>query len=79
MTHDSATILMMTEYKHCVYIWNCIVLDLDEQSVRWYWCMVEFECGITWCTMHHDTIAIAMANTLQWQCMTHERLLADVD
>ena len=27
--------------------------------VRWYWCMFEFECVITRCTMHHDTITIA--------------------
>ena len=40
-------------------IWRAIVLALDEQQVRWYWCMVEFKCVITWCTMmRYDTIAI---------------------
>ena len=36
-------------------IWNDIVLALDEQLVRWYWRMVEFECVITWGTMHYVT------------------------
>ena len=27
-------------------IWNDVVLTLDEQLVRWYWCMFEFECEI---------------------------------
>ena len=25
-----------------------MMLALDEQYVRWYWCMFEFECVITW-------------------------------
>ena len=25
-------------------IWNGIILALDEQYVRWYWCMFNFEC-----------------------------------
>ena len=37
-------------------IWNGIVLTLDEQGVCWYWCMFEFECVISWCMMHHDTL-----------------------
>ena len=51
-----------------------ILLALNEQEVRWYWCMLEFECdmchlllGIR-CT-YYDTIAIAHspALQLQWQ------------
>ena len=46
-----------------------VVLALDEQLVRWYWYMFEFECVITWYTMHHNAIAIAYspAIQLQWQ------------
>ena len=53
-----------------VDIWNAVLLTLDEQLVRWYnKCMFEFECVITWYTMHHDTIAIAHSRAiqLQWQ------------
>ena len=50
-------------------IWNGVVLVLDEQYVRWYWCMFEFKCVITWYTMHYNTITIAHSPTiqLQWQ------------
>ena len=44
---------------------NGIILTLDEQTVRWYWCMFEFECAIAWYTMHHDTIAIAHPPAIQ--------------
>ena len=29
------------------------------------WCMLEFECVIAWCTMHHGTIAIAYSPAVQ--------------
>ena len=29
------------------------MLTLDEQLVRWYWCMFEFECVIVWYTMQY--------------------------
>ena len=35
-------------------VWNGNMLALDEQKVRCYWCMFEFECDITWYTMHHE-------------------------
>ena len=30
--------------------WNGVVLDKREQEVRWYWCLLEFECVI--CLVH---------------------------
>ena len=45
-------------------IWNGIVLVLNEQKVRWYWCIFEFECAITWCKMRYDTITIAHSPTI---------------
>ena len=50
------------------YVGRFIVLALDEQTVRWYWCMFEFECVIVWYTLHHDTITItySRATQLQW-------------
>ena len=50
-----------------------IVLALDEQKVRWYLGMFEFECVIAWyTTLHHDTITIehSPAIQLQWQLHT---------
>ena len=49
-----------------------IVLALDEQKVRWYLGMFEFECVIVWYTLHHDTITIehSTATQLQWQLHT---------
>ena len=39
------------------FIWNVIVLVLDEQEVRWYWCIFETKCRvIAWYTMRNDTI-----------------------
>ena len=35
-------------------VWNGIVLVLDEQQVRCYWCMFEFECAIAWYTIYHE-------------------------
>ena len=54
---------------HILCIWNGIVLALDEQGVRWYWCIFEFECVITWCIKRHDTITIThfLVIQLQWQ------------
>ena len=45
------------------------MLAVDEQEVRWYWCMFEFEYAIALYTMHHETITIAhlLAIKLQWQ------------
>ena len=53
--------------------WNGIVL-LDEQQVRWYWCMFEFECVIAWYTMHHNAIAIAHPSAIQLQLQWHAAL-----
>ena len=38
---------------------DIVVLVLDEQQVRWYQCIFEFERVITWCRMHFGTIVIA--------------------
>ena len=48
-----------------------VVLDLDEQLVRCYWYMFEFECVIAWYTMRHDTIAIAHSLAIQLQRRCH--------
>ena len=40
------------------YMGRCIVLALDEQKVRWYWCMFEFEYVIAWYTMRYIYICI---------------------
>ena len=42
--------------KCIAYICNGIVLTLNEQIVRWYWCMFGFESVIVWYTSHDDTI-----------------------
>ena len=61
---------------------NGIMLAFDEQWVRWYLCMFEFECVITWCTIHHErhdcdcTLACYYSTTM---AMTNIRLCADVD
>ena len=53
------------------------MLTLNEQEVRWYWWMFEFECVIAWYTMHHATIAIthSPAIQLQWQWHTADSTL----
>ena len=40
------------------YMKRYIVLDLGGQDVRWYWCMFEFECVITWYTIRYGTITL---------------------
>ena len=60
---------------------NGVVLALDEQPVRWYWCtngrIFEFEDIFAWCRMHFE-IAIAHAyatlysNSPQWMTTTHD-------
>ena len=52
------------------WIWNGIVLALDEQEVRWYWCIFEFECLIALYTVHHNIIAIAYSRAIQLQWYT---------
>ena len=39
------------------WIWNGVMMAVDEQEVRWYWCMFQFEYAIVSYTMHHETIA----------------------
>ena len=55
--HANGSALILIEYME-----RCR-LALDEQEVRCYWCMFEFECVIACYTMRHDTIAIA---DLRW-------------
>ena len=56
------------------HIWNGIVLAFNEQDVRWYWCMFEFECVIAWYTMPHDTITTALSPAIQLQWQWHTAL-----
>ena len=52
------------------------MLALDEQEVRWCWCMFEFECVITWYTIHDDTITITLSpNTFITMAMSHDYAL----
>ena len=45
---------------------NDILFGLDQQSVRWYNRMFEFECDFAWYTMHRDTIiAITHSRDIQ--------------
>ena len=56
------------------------MLGLDEQDVRWYWCMFEFECGLACYTMHHETIAISYSRAIQIHYNDNDEwLCADVD
>ena len=41
------------------------MLVFEYQKVRWYWCIFEFECVITWCMMHYDTIKIVHLPAMQ--------------
>ena len=62
---------MLLKYTAMVVACNGVVLVLDEQAVRWYWCMLE--CVIAWLpSMHYGTIEIQHSgamnwNTLQWR------------
>ena len=43
------------------------MLALDEQAVRWYWCMFEFECVITLYTrllLKYTTMALTYGYAL---------------
>ena len=65
-------------------VWNGIVLALNEQEVRWYWCTFEFECAITWYTMHHEWYDHNLLHSYllfnyNGDNMTYIRLCADVD
>ena len=42
---SNSTSIMMAKYGSALQTWNGGVLALDEQGVRWYWCMFEFEGG----------------------------------
>ena len=66
MANGSVLMLMLIEYMER-YRAGCVMLILDEQRVRWYSCMFEFECIIAWYTMHHDTNAFAHSPTIQQQ------------
>ena len=64
-------------------LWDGVTLPLDEQQVRWYWCISEFECVITWYTMdYYDTIAI-IANSpaikIQWWWHTYGCALMSIE
>ena len=58
MKHDSKPLWCSLD------IWNGVVLVLDEQIVRWYWCMFEFEYVIAYLSLvymfifHHVVVWI---------------------
>ena len=45
------------------YMGRCTVLALDEQKVRWYWCIFEFEYVIAWYTMQYICISQSQLHT----------------
>ena len=37
-------------------LWDDVVLGLDEQLVRLYWCVLESEASCYWCSMQHEVL-----------------------
>ena len=39
-----------------LHVCNDVVLTLDEQEVRLYWCVLEFEACCYWCSMQYEVV-----------------------
>ena len=39
-----------------LHVWNGVVLALDEQCVRLYCCVLEFEASCYWCSMQQEVV-----------------------
>ena len=59
---------------YIVYIYMSCWLWTNRKYVGMHWCMFEFECVITWYTMHHDTIAIVHLPAIQLQLQWYTAL-----
>ena len=82
-THSTVIELHTTLCWCWLYIWNGVMMTLDEQGVRWYCCMFEFECVITcWYMMQNDTDTVEMTHSsVIWIRYNDNdiRLCADID
>ena len=47
---------MLSKYTTMANVFNDVVLALDEQGVRLYWCVLECEASCYWCSMQHEVV-----------------------
>ena len=83
--HDGNDMRLCVDTWCWLNIWNGVgvMLALDEQEVRWYWYVFQFECAIAWYTMHHerhhDNCTPACRSTTMAMILYGSALIFDVD
>ena len=56
MLSKYTTMVMTAVRLSWLHVWNDVVLAMDEQNVRLYWCVLEFEASCYWCSMQYEVV-----------------------
>ena len=56
MLSKYTTMAMTAVRLSSLHVWNHLVLALDEQRVRLYWCVLEFEASWYCCSMQYEVL-----------------------